>query len=133
MKPSRIREAWQRLKQRVVGAVIQDCPVEMCACEACGRLQCTRAEWVRCGKRLATADYLRDGNRDALALLMQIHQREEAARLAPQQAATAGSPPEAETTPSGSATLVPGSVDPGRQPPLKRTGKPAAKVGVAGF
>jgi len=124
MKPSLIRDAWQRLKTRVVGAIVKDCPLEMCACEACGNLQCTNAQWVQCGKRLATTLYLRDGNRDALAILKQIHEREGSARQSPQQAVLTSCPPKGETPPYGSATTKPGIATPASRPPTKRKGKP---------
>ena len=128
MKPSLIRDAWQRLKTRVIGSIVQDCPLEMCACEACGHLQCTSAEWVQCGKRLATALYLRDGNRDALALLKQIHAREESARQSPRQAALTSSPPKAETPPCGSVASRPGIALPGSRPTTKRKQKSRPQV-----
>jgi hypothetical protein len=47
---------------------IQPIPPELEACEVCGKLQCPDDEWKRCERRIATAEFIRTGDRAAFVI-----------------------------------------------------------------
>jgi hypothetical protein len=49
------------LKTKVVGAIVQDCPPELYACEVCGHLKCDNQKWVECERRLRGVRFLQTG------------------------------------------------------------------------
>jgi len=63
------------LISRVKRALIQPVPPELEACEVCGKLQCSDAEWKSCEKRIATAEYIRTGDEAALMRMKQAYER----------------------------------------------------------
>lgn len=68
-----MRGAWQRTKARLHGAVLQDCPPELAACEVCNRPHCSNDAWLRCERRLAAQRYLEAGDQAALQHLREEH------------------------------------------------------------
>ena len=54
--------AWARVKAKIVGAFVQECPPEIAACEVCRRLRCESPEWIACERRLKAEHYLRTGD-----------------------------------------------------------------------
>lgn len=73
MASSGIAGIWARLKATFIGAIAQDCPPEMAACEVCRRTHCSSAEWVGCEKRLAAERLLRSGDQVAIEELRTAH------------------------------------------------------------
>jgi hypothetical protein len=69
-----LRDRLRALMSRLKGAVVQDCPPELYACEVCGKLECDYAEWANCEKRIAAAEFVRSGNQQAVTRLKQIHE-----------------------------------------------------------
>lgn len=56
-------------------SLIQPVPPELEACEVCGKLRCPDDEWKSCERRLATAEFVRTGDRAALDRLEQAYRR----------------------------------------------------------
>lgn len=62
------------LVSRTKGGVVEDCPPELYACEVCGKLECASETWLKCRQRLAAAQFVKSGDRDALNELKQLQQ-----------------------------------------------------------
>ena len=60
------------LASKAKGGIVQDCPPELYACEVCGKLDCTTEVWLNCPQRLAAAQYMKTGDRQALTELKQL-------------------------------------------------------------
>ena len=43
---------FQRIKNRLINALVQDIPEEMLVCEKCRELECSQARWETCPNRL---------------------------------------------------------------------------------
>jgi hypothetical protein len=69
------------------GAIVQDCPPELSACEACGEFDCSNEEWLNCRRRLAAAQGVESGERQALAESDQLRIAREGAPCCKVQAA----------------------------------------------
>ena len=69
MTNGRLRERVRELMLRLKRSVVQHIPAELEACEVCGKLDCRGAEWASCEKRLASAEFIRTGDEQALARL----------------------------------------------------------------
>ena len=83
MRPDTLLKRLRALTCRVKGAIVQDCPPELYACELCGKLDCTNKEWLNCRQRLAAAQFVKFGDRQALSELRQLRiEHEEALRRA---------------------------------------------------
>ncbi|MBE2214851.1 MAG: hypothetical protein IAE82_13340 [Opitutaceae bacterium] len=65
--------AWQRIKTKIVDAVVQDCPPSLAACEVCRRMHCDDPHWLACERRLAAERHLRAGEHAALESLRAGH------------------------------------------------------------
>lgn len=63
----------RHLLARLKAAVVKPVPPELEACEVCGQLTCSEAEWQSCEKRLASAEFARTGSDAALARLERAH------------------------------------------------------------
>ena len=50
----RIKLRLSRLKTRITGLFVQDCPDELYACEICNQIDCANDEWINCENRLQT-------------------------------------------------------------------------------
>ena len=48
-------------------AIIQDCPPELSACEACGEYECSSEEWLHCRRRLEVAQRMNSADGKAIA------------------------------------------------------------------
>jgi hypothetical protein len=70
-----LRARLSGLISRVKRSVIQPIPPELEACEVCGELRCADDKWKSCEKRLATAEFVRTGDRAALTRLEQAHRK----------------------------------------------------------
>ena len=60
------------LASRVKGEIVKDVPPELYACEVCGRLDCRSEVWLNCRQRLAAAQFMKCGDRQALAELKRL-------------------------------------------------------------
>ena len=49
---AKARQSFGRLRM----CVVQPCPPELYACEACHKLECDDEEWLHCEKRLGSAE-----------------------------------------------------------------------------
>jgi hypothetical protein len=56
----------------VINGIVQDVPPALFACEVCGALDCSNQEWINCRNRLAAAEFLKSGDRPALAELKRL-------------------------------------------------------------
>jgi hypothetical protein len=68
--------AWARVKAKIVGAFVQECPPEIAACEVCRRLRCESPEWIACERRLKAEHYLRAGDHASVEGLRAGHRCE---------------------------------------------------------
>lgn len=75
------RGAWQRVKARLHGAILQDCPPELAACQVCNRPHCANETWLNCERRLAAQRYLATGDQSAVE---RLRQQQAAATCCPQ-------------------------------------------------
>jgi hypothetical protein len=69
----RLRARLRELISRVKRSLIQPIPPELEACEVCGKLRCPDDEWKSCERRIATAEFIRTGDRAALTRLEQAY------------------------------------------------------------
>jgi len=60
------------LASKAKGEIVSDCPPELYACEVCGHLDCGSENWLNCRQRLAAAQFMKSGDRQALAELKQL-------------------------------------------------------------
>lgn len=68
-----MRGAWERTKARLHGAVMQDCPPELAACQVCNRPHCASDAWLKCERRLAAQRYVESGDGAAVQRLRESH------------------------------------------------------------
>ena len=57
-------------------SLVQPCPTDLAACEVCGRLECSNAEWIACHLRRAAAHCLETGDASLLQQLRQSSRTE---------------------------------------------------------
>ena len=72
MSVTAIVKRLRSLVSKVTGGIVQDCPPELGACEVCGEQDCTSQMWLNCRHRLAAAQFMRSGDREALAELKEL-------------------------------------------------------------
>ena len=87
-----LRKVIRGLAARLKNALVQDCPPELYACEVCGQRQCSSARWMSCERRLAASEFMRTGNRQALAELKELYQEAGRTCVEPPPAAGPGGP-----------------------------------------
>ena len=61
-----MRDRLRKLMLRLKRAVVQDCPPELYACEVCGKVECDHAEWAKCEKRIAAAEFMLSANQQVV-------------------------------------------------------------------
>ena len=72
MRLNTILNKLRALASKAKGRVVQNCPPELYACEACGQFDCSNEAWLNCRQRLAAAQFMKTGDQQALAELRQL-------------------------------------------------------------
>jgi hypothetical protein len=72
MRLNTILNKLRALASKAKGRIVQNCPPELYACEACGQLDCSNEAWLNCRHRLAAARFMKTGDQQALAELKQL-------------------------------------------------------------
>jgi hypothetical protein len=70
-----LRARLSGLISRMKHSLIQPIPPELDACEVCGKLRCPDDEWKSCERRIATAEFIRTGDRAALDRLEEVYKK----------------------------------------------------------